>query len=868
MFVCSFVCSFVQEESERLNASNASLEASLSATQETLASIQADHQTQSEQIVTLSAELATALETVSVLEAAVASGAQNDLEKSSAWVAERANLLQRQEELETSATAERDEMQSAIDCLRLELAQVHESSSQRLLVLQESLTQEQAQRELVTNQLADLRSANTGDQERAATQWQIEKDKLTALHKARLEKQQLDSALQLQAALAAQFDEFEADSAFELRAALGAQKGKFEADSALQLQAALDAQNEDFSSKLRSFEERAATDRLDWEAGRTALLTEMDALRSKLTEEQELRQAEWNRHSSQELAWNTERSQLEHQVSSLAAAAEANVVTTDAAGARDEESERAMLMSRVLELEQMLLQEMHMTNNDDNDNNMSTVSGGGEDRNSQKLHGEDEFEDEFTNELSDSIDIGHTERVHDMESASGSVSASASASAPVTELLASNAHLKSSLDEACLEKESMKRQIVLLTDNLHLAHCTLEDCQRLLRNQQQQHQQQQQEKDQEQRVSSETQNMDSLSSSSLPTIASTSTSLPAAVTSTTATTAVASPQQTALQYEHQVHTLSIEMSSLRMLLTDANKQIEQLTQEKQQQQQRLVTQMQTHAQTNTSSMSSSSVGTGIGQVRGVHSLDESDQSGNSLKASKSVTLDTNSKPVGSELLPGSGSGSGETSTMGSGGAGSGSGYGSVSLSRKASKATFSNEILTLEGSIASMINGKLIAQIFLSSKVGSVIEKTAVVLRRGGTPGNPTLLDNSLAINTSPDNIQFECELTGSDNQVKRLRFRGSELRSVRRGKGKTIAITQQDGLCLHITIEGKGELNLSLPSDMERDVAVKFFKIGMVNNTNSGTYSMGSVATVSPVDVGGVCFYCFRVCLRAYVIA
>jgi myosin heavy subunit/DNA-binding Xre family transcriptional regulator len=170
--------------------------------------------------------------------------------------------------------------------------------------------------------------------------------------------------------------------------------------------------------------------------------------------------------------------------------------------------------------------------------------------------------------------------------------------------------------------------------------------------------------------------------------------------------------------------------------------------------------------------------------------------------------------------------------------------------------SFAPEILPIEGSVANMICGKLVAQLFLSSKSGAVMEKTAVVLRRQDSAalasrtqsGNVTSLANSLldansALASSPDVVLFECELTGTDNLVKRLRFKGSELRSVRRGKGKTMAIGQLDKLCLHIIIESKGELNLSLPSEQERDAAIKFFKVGMMSASATESQTSGSVA-------------------------
>jgi chromosome segregation ATPase len=164
--------------------------------------------------------------------------------------------------------------------------------------------------------------------------------------------------------------------------------------------------------------------------------------------------------------------------------------------------------------------------------------------------------------------------------------------------------------------------------------------------------------------------------------------------------------------------------------------------------------------------------------------------------------------------------------------------------------TFAPEILPMEGSIANMYCGKLVAQLYLSSKTGIVMEKTAVVLRRQDSASTLSktlissngLLEATTAMTTPPEVVLFECELTGTDNLVKRLRFRGSELRSVRRGKGKTMSISQTDKLCLHIIIDGKGELNLSLPSEQERDAALKFFKVGMMHNSSMNSSQLGSL--------------------------
>lgn len=65
---------------------------------------------------------------------------------------------------------------------------------------------------------------------------------------------------------------------------------------------------------------------------------------------------------------------------------------------------------------------------------------------------------------------------------------------------------------------------------------------------------------------------------------------------------------------------------------------------------------------------------------------------------------------------------------------------------------------------------------------------------------------------------RFECELTGSDGQVKKLKFNAVDIKSVRRGKGRTISMDEDDRLCMNINIQGKGELNVSLPSEAERD--------------------------------------------------
>jgi chromosome segregation ATPase len=175
---------------------------------------------------------------------------------------------------------------------------------------------------------------------------------------------------------------------------------------------------------------------------------------------------------------------------------------------------------------------------------------------------------------------------------------------------------------------------------------------------------------------------------------------------------------------------------------------------------------------------------------------------------------------------------------------------STSITTGGKAFTFAPEILPMEGSIANMYCGKLVAQLYLSSKTGVVMEKIAVVLRRQDSASTLSktlissngLLEATTAMTTPPEVVLFECELTGTDNLVKRLRFRGSELRSVRRGKGKTMSISQTDKLCLHIIIDGKGELNLSLPSEQERDAALKFFKVGMMHNSSMNSSQLGSL--------------------------
>jgi hypothetical protein len=133
------------------------------------------------------------------------------------------------------------------------------------------------------------------------------------------------------------------------------------------------------------------------------------------------------------------------------------------------------------------------------------------------------------------------------------------------------------------------------------------------------------------------------------------------------------------------------------------------------------------------------------------------------------------------------------------------------------------------------------AKIFLSSKTGGIIDKL-ITLQLKVDPSTSTgggldpLDDDAAEVVFYNDLTLFDCELQSSvestQNQSQtavvkqRFKFSTDDIKFVKSGKGKTIAVKDDEWLCCHLLLESKGELNLSMNTEEERDSVVKIFKM------------------------------------------
>jgi myosin heavy subunit len=138
------------------------------------------------------------------------------------------------------------------------------------------------------------------------------------------------------------------------------------------------------------------------------------------------------------------------------------------------------------------------------------------------------------------------------------------------------------------------------------------------------------------------------------------------------------------------------------------------------------------------------------------------------------------------------------------------------------------------------------AKIFLSSKTGGIVDKQITLLLKRDTGSNSSESGMVEPVNLEENVVYYEdlnlfdCELqsttvsTPTSRQApqiikQRFKFTADEIKFVKPGKGKTIANalkTTEDWLCCHLLLESKGELNLALNSEEERDTMVKIFKM------------------------------------------
>jgi hypothetical protein len=126
---------------------------------------------------------------------------------------------------------------------------------------------------------------------------------------------------------------------------------------------------------------------------------------------------------------------------------------------------------------------------------------------------------------------------------------------------------------------------------------------------------------------------------------------------------------------------------------------------------------------------------------------------------------------------------------------------------------------------ASIVDGPvgIKARLFLRQQE-SLLEKQALIKRLN-----------------SADVVNFELELRNGAHsdprgataaETKRMKFSGADIRYSRKGIGKkSLNLIQEDAeLCMHLFIRGKGELNMALQSEMERDLAVLMFSNSIIS--------------------------------------
>jgi hypothetical protein len=100
-----------------------------------------------------------------------------------------------------------------------------------------------------------------------------------------------------------------------------------------------------------------------------------------------------------------------------------------------------------------------------------------------------------------------------------------------------------------------------------------------------------------------------------------------------------------------------------------------------------------------------------------------------------------------------------------------------------------------------MIGNSVEGKIYLGASKGGVMERKATLRKK-----IPKTSNNDHALYTEPTlDTAFECVISQGD-EMKKLRFKASDIKGVRKGKGRGIPLDLNDNFVLNINIDGKGE--------------------------------------------------------------